>query len=244
MRRSYLVTNADGTPAYFKGVQPRAYDHINLELELRDFRDTDKSFVAVASAESVDRYDDIIMVDGWKLKNYFPKNPVLMGYHDYRTPPLGTALEVWREEHKGVKRLMFRPSFHGLNEESSLIYSLFKNHVMRGFSVGFRDLKSEPIKQDGDKNQGGLFFHEPTRYLQQELLEISAVPIPAHQDALSEIRGYVRRGLLHVPTRYLEMDDDEEIEIEIDDDDPEIEIEGDFEEMVRAAVRGSLGRLD
>jgi len=46
------------------------------------------------------------------------------------------------------------------------------------------------------------------------LLETSLVPIPASAESLSEIRGYVNKGKLSIPQRYLELYDDDYIEVE------------------------------
>jgi len=55
--------------------------------------------------------------------------------------------------------------------------------------VGFMPLESEPIETKDDEMMG----HECTRFLKQELLELSGCPVPANRDALAEAKA---KGLL------------------------------------------------
>lgn len=207
---AYKIKDKDGLAVVVKNQQALGLDHFGAEI--KDFNNAERSFLAVANAESEDRYKDIIMVDGWGLKN-FKKNPVVMPFHDYRSLPVGRALDVFADEKKKVKRLMFIPQFAAY-PDTIRMYEMYRDKYLKGFSVGFLEEKSEPIKGDDDKeNEGSFFFHTPTRYLKQELLEVSAVPIPAHQDALAEIKAMVKKGSLYIPARHLRKEEDPEIEV-------------------------------
>ncbi len=125
--------------------------------------------IAVASSEGKDRMGDVIRADGWKLKN-FKKNPVLMFAHKYDQPPVGLAKNIRVE----AKKLIFEPVFHGITQLSKEVRQMYESvpPIMRAFSVGFMALEVDEEK------------HE---IIQQELLEISAVPVPANAEALSTI---------------------------------------------------------
>ena len=208
---SYKIVDKDGHPIENKdGQNILGFDN-HKEIELKDFSDKDRSFLAVASSEVVDRYDDIIMQKGWELENY-RKNPVVMMAHDYGGLPVGRSLEEFIQTKNKVKRLMFRPQF-AVYEQANLIYSLFKDEMLKAFSVGFLPIKEEPIKTEEDEEKKGFFFHEPTRYLEQELLEVSVAPVPANPDCLAEIKTMVKKGQLYIPVRYLQEDEGEGIEL-------------------------------
>lgn len=206
---SYLIKDRDGKAVIVKNQNALGIDIFD-DVEIKDFNNAERSFVAVANQETEDRYKDIIMVDGWDLKNY-KKNPVVMPFHDYRSLPVGRALEIFKDEKRGVKRLMFRPQFAAYPEPMRM-YEMYRDGYLKGFSVGFLSFKEEPIEDDKD-DEKSFMFHRPTRYLKCELLENSAVPIPAHPDALSEIKGMVKKGSLYIPARFLRKEEDPEIEL-------------------------------
>jgi len=131
---------------------------------------TEKGMTAIASTSVVDRQGESISVGGWDLRN-FKKNPVLLWSHNHDEVAIGKA--------KGIKvvgtgksaQLVFEPVFHDKTPLAAAIKSLFEGDdtiepVLNSFSVGFR-----PIDVDGNT------------YTKQELLEISAVNVPANPEA-------------------------------------------------------------
>jgi len=195
---SYVVKTKDGNPIEIEGRQLLGSDHIDAEI--KDFSDTERSFLAVASVESPDRMGDVISVKGWELDNYL-KNPVVMPFHQYSTLPVGRSLSIFI---KG-KKLMFVPQFAPY-QEASRMYEMYRDKYLKGFSVGFIPKESKKIETEEEDRP--LFWHQPTKYLKQELLEVSVAPIPAHQDALSELKAMVKKGDIYVPPKYL-MDKNE-----------------------------------
>ena len=112
--------------------------------------------VAIASDESTDRHGDSIKQDKWDLKN-FRKNPVLLLSHDYSLPPIG----IVKNFRLDGKKLIFEPHFHSITQQAREVAEMYAEGIMRAFSVGF---------MNGDKKN--------------ELLEISAVSVPANANAL------------------------------------------------------------
>jgi hypothetical protein len=133
---------------------------------------------AVASEEVADRDGDIISIDGWELAN-FKKNPVLLWLHGYggRDLPIGRAKSIGVKEIGGKKKLVFEPEFEDITDEGKTIARFYDEGWLKAWSVGFRPLESQRIGSDSDWNA-------PYKYLKQELLEISAVPIPALPSAV------------------------------------------------------------
>ena len=133
----------------------------------------------VASTGGVDRHGDTVAPEGWRLDAY-RKNPVVLWAHDYRRPAIGRAQSVWRDGGALLARLEFAPTEFGREVEG-----LYRQGYQQGVSVGFRPLRFEERR---DARTGAFLG---IRFLEQELLEISAVPVPANQGALLERRGGV-----------------------------------------------------
>ena len=126
----------------------------------------------VASTGAVDRHGDTVAPEGWRLDAY-RDNPVVLWAHDYRRPAIGRAQSVWRDGGALLARLEFAPTEFGQEIEA-----LYRQGYQQGVSVGFRPLRFEERR---DARTGAFLG---IRFLEQELLEISAVPVPANRGAL------------------------------------------------------------
>lgn len=149
--------------------------HKTLDFEVKQVGDPkDRTLEFLGSTADVDRYGDVIEVEGWNLKNY-KKNPVFLWTHDYKQPPVGKAVKVGKTE----KGLLFQVKFPTPEEYTfaDTIYKLYLGGYLRATSVGFRDLEREPITDKEGRQTGFL-------YKKQELYELSAVPVPANPNAL------------------------------------------------------------
>ena len=134
----------------------------------------------VLSTEEVDRHGDVIAASGWHLDSY-NRNPVFLWAHDYARPVIGKAAEVWKESHSLLARIEFAPTAFAQE-----IASLYRAGFQRGVSVGFKPLRYEERRHEKTGALLGL------RFLEQELLETSAVPVPSNRSAL-------RRALEEAP---------------------------------------------
>ena len=131
-----------------------------------------KSYLVVASTGEVDRHGDTVAPDGWRLDAY-RANPVVLWAHDYRQPAIGRAPAVWRQDGALLASIEFAPT-----DFARTVAALYQQGYQRGVSVGFRPLRFEE-RRDA---RSGAFLG--IRFLEQELLEISAVPVPANGNAL------------------------------------------------------------
>lgn len=147
--------------------------------EQKEFNDNDRTLIAWATTDDVDRDGESLSADGWDLKA-FRKNSVLMACHDYHRFPVGKVVWIKPDPIENPKGLKFKAQFAETDEGLDAWY-LYRNGYMRAFSVGFNPLE-EPIfddKADGKKKPR-------RRYCKNELLEISCVPVPANAMALVE----------------------------------------------------------
>ena len=134
--------------------------------------DAEAPITFVISSEEVDRHGDVVLAQGWRLQAYL-QNPVFLWAHDYRLPVIGRALAVWPEPGQLLARLEFAPT-----DFASQVAALYRGGYQHGVSVGFRPLRYEERRDP----RTGAFLG--IRFLEQELLEVSAVPVPANRRAL------------------------------------------------------------
>ena len=130
-----------------------------------------RRLIITAAVGSEDRKGDLIDPNGWELEGY-RRNPVFLWAHDRSMPPIGRASRVWVEG-EGLKALVeFAPTAFAME-----IADLYARGFMRGVSVGFIPLETE-MREASNGRRGYWYKH-------QELLEISAVPVPMHSSALA-----------------------------------------------------------
>ncbi len=144
----------------------------------------------VISTDEVDRHGDVILAQGWQLDAY-RNNPVFLWAHDYARPVIGRAVEVWQEPHRLLAKMKFAPT-----EFAQEVAMLYRTGYQKGVSVGFKPLRYEERRHEKTGSFLGI------RFLEQELLETSAVPVPANRNAL-------RRALDQAPVvgEYLRLVD-------------------------------------
>ena len=127
-----------------------------------------------ASIESEDRAGDVIRAEGWELDNY-RLNPVILWTHRHDLLPVGKSVDVWVENGALMAKIEFAPT-----EFAQQVGRMFEEGFLRGVSVGFRALKTSD--RSGNGRRGTVFER-------QELLEISAAPVPMHPFALAAGHG-------------------------------------------------------
>lgn len=123
----------------------------------------------------VDRDSEVIEPKGIKLDN-FKKNPVFLWAHDMYSPPIGKVLvnTIVQDEEKIEADVQF-----DLDDAfARMIYDKYKKKILNAGSIRFIPLTfgKEPVMP---KQQGATI-------VESELLEFSAVPIPANAAALAK----------------------------------------------------------
>ncbi len=123
-------------------------------------------FRAVTTQEN--RYGYVVTADGWELEA-FRRNPVFLFSHDYSAAPIGRVRDIVADAEGLVADVVF-------DQEDPLALSVqrkYREGFLNAVSVGFDPLEFMPPK-DG----------QPLQIVRKELLELSAVAVPADAGAL------------------------------------------------------------
>jgi HK97 family phage prohead protease len=145
----------------------------------------DRTLRFTISTGGVDRDLDKIDVRGWQLDNY-ARNPVVLWAHRSDEPPIGKAVDFGKDDHRLFSAVQFVPgdgSYGKAGDFAEMIYRLASTGFLSATSVGFRPIKydfTDDPTRGGDDWFPGIDFHE------QELVELSIVPVPSNPDALIE----------------------------------------------------------
>lgn len=139
---------------------------------------------ATISTDEIDRYDEV--VDPAAIRASLPAflaNPVVLGCHQPRLangepPVIGNVLpeSIRIDEHKIDADILFD------DDDLSAKYARkYRKKVMRAFSIGFKPLKGE--YRDVSSKRTWI-------WTEIELLEVSAVAVPANRQALARAKGF------------------------------------------------------
>lgn len=158
------------------------------------------TFEVVITTENVDRYQEVIKLDGWELEHYL-KNPVVLWGHDHFTLPIGMCTSIEVSGGKMIAKGKFAPHAHA--QEIRALYDL---GIVRATSVGFIEKERE----------GNLIT-------KSELIEFSFVSVPANPYALSlalekelNINELVTKGFMTI------VKEAEPVEEEVPEPEPEV----------------------
>jgi len=138
----------------------------------------------IGSDETIDRYGEIVDSTTWQLDHY-NDNPILLWAHNLSfgedRPAIGKSIRTWVEN----KQLKFDLQFDMADEFAAGIYRKYTpdngGPFLRMFSVGFIPHMIEQIHDDTQPKLRAILKNN-------ELLELSAVPVPANPNASSQLR--------------------------------------------------------
>ena len=144
-------------------------------VEVRKVKGNARALTFVASTENVARDGDIIETAGWQVASYL-KNPVFLWMHDPFTPPIGKALSV-----KVGDTLDIAVEFDN-DEFADRIFGLYERGFLNAVSVGFLPMAHR--KPDDEERAELKLGPWGVVWTKTELLELSAVSVPADPGAL------------------------------------------------------------
>ena len=171
-----------------------------LGVKVKGVDEENCTLEAIFSTEDEDRHGDIVR-QNWDLKQ-FKKNPVILNSHNYwsATDVIGKAEKIAVKNGQLEGKIKFAVEE---NPIAKIIFDLYKNGFLSAFSVGFIP------KEFSDKGE----------ILKSELLEISAVSVPANAYALAKSAGINLKPLFEGIMKGLEGD--EEIDEDLDEEEEE-----------------------
>ena len=145
-----------------------------------------------ASDDTVDRYNEVIIAEGWDLEDYV-KNPVVMQFHDYNLWALGKAVAVGVRDNALYIDAEFDPP--EVDPSADLVYKKIRHGSVTAGSVGFipRDYVTRGTEKGNLPENKELLDRYPNAgriYTKQSLLEWTICPVPANPNALAaSIKG-------------------------------------------------------
>jgi len=145
-------------------------EYLKALIEIKKIDENKASLDGIFSSANEDRHGDIVM-QNFDLKA-FKKNPVILNSHDHgdATEVIGKASGVKVKDGKLQGKITFAVNE---NPKAKIIFDLYKGGFLNAFSVGFI-----PKEFDDKKN-----------IIKSELLEVSAVSVPANADALVQAKA-------------------------------------------------------
>jgi len=201
-----------------KDPELRKGKHTSSILTVKAVEDNSDEYVLnfVGSSETPDRHGDIVKSDDWNLSAY-EKNPVFLWGHDHSGLPIGRAenVSVNTEE----KRLEFKIKF-AVEEYpfAKTVYKLYKGGFLNATSVGFI-----PKDVDYDEDKDAFILSN------NELLELSAVTVPANPDALQmgfkkglldkeDLNGMRKQGMMEAIEKSMDKQEVEDFEKTVEEE--------------------------
>lgn len=202
--------------------------YTSMPLTIKGVDKENYRLTMVASTQDIDRHGDTVIQSGWDLKP-FSKNPVILNSHNYydATEVIARA-ENTRIEGKGKRSKLIQDWVFAVEEnpKAKIIFDLYAGKFLHASSVGFIPRKFAE-KKDGTRD---WFTIE-----EAELLEVSAVSVPANAYALAKSKGI---DVDELPEEMIEEEGEvEEVEEETDTEVEEEEVEETPEEKKARLIR-------
>ncbi len=146
---------------------------LKTKTEIKLSHEDDRTVDFTISTAAKDRDGDTIDPKGWILTNFL-KNPVVLFGHDNRSLPIGRAENIRVEG--GALKASVKFASADMNPLAESVFQMVKAGFLNATSVGFSPVEFESA-DDGMK------------FIKQELLEFSIVPIPSNPEALVTAKG-------------------------------------------------------
>jgi HK97 family phage prohead protease len=127
------------------------------------------------STDEVDRTGDRVLIEGWNLEPY-KRNGVVLWAHKASELPIARATRVWTEGGKLKATAEFAPA--DLHPFADTVFRMYQKGFLHAVSVGF--LPKKWAWAEDSTRKLGIDFQA------SELLEFSAVSVPANSGALMD----------------------------------------------------------
>jgi len=150
-------------------------------LHLRSVRKESREATFVASTNAIDSYGEIVE-QNWRLERYLA-NPVVLFAHQSRELPIGQSTSV--AVVNGKLEVVIKFATADANPKAEQVWQSVVQEVLRAVSVGFMPNEYRWEMRDGK---------EVLVLSDNELHEVSVVPIPANPEALAKMKSKAREA--------------------------------------------------
>jgi len=154
-------------------------------FKIEDVDDKKHTILFVASDETVDRVNERLMADGCQVENYNKTGKPFLWCHNRRVDNLPLGRGIWSKIlDREVKILteFYVDKGNAWSEYCKTVYEMYRDDFMQSVSVGFIPIDRRSANEGELKD-----FPELSSVITKwELLEHSAVPIPANPNAVQE----------------------------------------------------------
>ena len=206
-----LITLSTGQPGLRGSIQVDTHEPVSPADAKTEGGAAVLSFVS--SDSTLDRYNEIISPTGWHLATY-QRNPIFQNAHQYGDviftlgKAITTEIRTVADHQVLFQQIQFATD---VNPMARIAYGLYKGKFLNAVSVGFIPIRwlnadgteyntahaataSVPARGQAEEvlpieNQKSKIKNSPApfrrKYLEHELLEVSAVAIPANPNALA-----------------------------------------------------------
>lgn len=151
--------------------------------------DPERTLSFTVSTPARDRDGDRIDQSGWDL-SAFASNPVVPFAHDYKSLPVAKALKTWVSNStdkdpclKCLKEFPRKDQY----EFGDTVFSMIKAGYLNACSVGFMPYEKEVDSAQPDDVDGARIG---MKFLRQQLLESSIVPVPSNPHAIVDAKSF------------------------------------------------------
>lgn len=153
----------------------------NIFFKVKSVDEVNHIVEGVFSVEVEDRQGEVVVQKGWVLDNY-KKNPVVLWAHQHDTFPIAKMLEIGVDSSNELSgKMQFAVEEY---EFAATAFALVKGGYLSAFSAGFSNNKYQI-----DQENNVVYL------IENELLEVSVVPVPANQLALAKSKGIDLKGM-------------------------------------------------
>jgi HK97 family phage prohead protease len=176
-----------------RDIAPSEGDMSCVELAVRKVDEANRTIEAIVSTADVDRYQEIVEPKAYrKWLKHFKANPVMLAAHDHSAWSTGdpTVIGKWLDIQITDSGLLAVGQFMADDELAEKYWKRYRDGFMKAFSVGF-------IAHSSEMREFELAPGVSKRlrvFTEVELLEISAVAVPANRQALARAASFIAGG--------------------------------------------------
>lgn len=173
------LMNPDHPGAQEKDLGDRQLVARSHGLELRAVRQSTREADFIASTDAVDAFDEVVE-QSWDLGRFL-QNPVVLFAHQSRELPIGRATRVAVVDGRLEATVQFATA--EMNPKAEQVFRMVEAKILNAVSVGFIPRTVRHDMRDG---------RDVYVLADNELHEISVVPIPANPEALAKMKAKAR----------------------------------------------------